>query len=112
MTTIYRRIRTTKNNNIVPIVEDGPIFTYELASPVPVEPGDIVGVELGRFCAPLEDLDNVLSLNISGTGSSYLSYRKDGSDLTFFLPSSSITPEQDFVPLIEPVVGELRVNVL
>ena len=93
-------------------MQDGQVFTYKLASPVPVEPGDIVGIELGHFCAPLEDLDNVLSHNISGTDSSYLSYRKDGSGLTFFLQSSSVIPEQDFVPLIEAVVGELRINVL
>ena len=110
---IYRQRSTTSTErNLVPHVQDGKIFTYELASLVPVEPGDIVGIELGRFCAPLEDLDNVLSHNISGTDSSYLSYRKDGSDPTFFLRSSSVIPEQDFVPLIEAVVGELRINVL
>ena len=109
--TIYGQ-RSTTERGFVTITQDGQIFTYDLASPVLVEPGDIVGIELRRFCAPLEDLDNVLSHNISGTDSSYLSYRKDGSGPTFFLQSSSIIPEQDFVPLIEAVVGELRINVL
>ena len=106
--TIYRQISTTITERN--LVQDGQIFTYKLASPVPVEPGDIVGIELRRFCAPLEDLDNVLSHNISGTDSSNLSYRKDGSEPTFFLRSSSVIPEQDFVPLIEAVVGELRIK--
>ena len=73
-----------------------------------VEPGDAVGVELGRFCAPSEDTDNVLSLNISGNGSSFLSLRRNGSGPTFFLQSSSIIPEQDFIPLIEAVVSKLE----
>ena len=105
--TVYEQRSTTERSTVtVTITQDGQKFTYELSSPVLVEPGDIVGVELGRFCAPFEDLDNVLSLNISGTGSSFLSYRKDGSGTRFFLPSTSVTPQQDFVPLIEAVVGE------
>ena len=89
-------------------MQDGPIFTYELTSPVLVEPGDIVGVGLGHLCAPLECFDNVLSFNVSGTGSSYISYQQDRSASTFFLQS---TPEQDLVPLIEAIVGELTVNI-
>ena len=105
--TVYEQRSTTERRTVtVTITQDGQTFTYELSSQVLVEPGDIVGVELGRFCAPFEDLDNVLSLNISGTGSSYLSYRKVGSGTRFSLLSTSVTPVQDFVPLIGAVVGE------
>lgn len=44
-----------------------------------VQPGDIVGVALGISCA--ENFDNVLSLNTSGTGSSY---KQDRAGLKFF----------------------------
>ena len=108
--TTYKRISTTERSEAT-VIQDGQIFIYELSSPVFVEPGDIVGVELGHFCAPFEDLDNFLSLNISGTGLSYLSYRKDGSGSIFSLRSSSITPEEDFVPLVQAIVGKLRVDI-
>ena len=108
--TIYERVSTTESG-IVTVTQDGPIFIYELASPVLVEPGDIVGVEIERLCIQSEDYDNVLSFNISGTGSSYLSYRQEGPESTFYLQPLYSTTEQDFVPLIEAVVGELMVNV-
>ena len=111
ISTVYEQISTTERD-IVTVTQDGPIFTYELTSLVPVKVGDIVGIELGHLCALLEDFDNIPSLNVSSTGSSNFSYRQDRSGATFFLHSSSITPEQDFVPLIEAVVGKkLRVNV-
>ena len=108
--TVFQRRSTTERSRVT-IMQDGPIFTYELASPVLVEPGDIVGVELERLCIMSEDFDNVLSFNISGTGSSYLSYRQDGPESTFYLHPLYATTEQDFIPLIEAVVGELIINV-
>lgn len=108
--TIYDRISTTERG-IVRVTQDGSIFTYELTSPVLVAPGDIVGVEIERLCIRSEDFDDVLSFNISGTGSSYLSYRQEGPESTFYLQPLYSTTEQDFVPLIEAVVGELMVNV-
>ena len=108
--TVYQRLSTTETN-IELILQDGPIFTYELASPVQVKPGDIVGIELGLSCSLSEDFDNVLSLNVSGTDSSFLSYRRQSSGSTFFLQSPSITIEQDYIPLIEAVVGKQTVNV-
>ena len=106
--TIYERQSTTERNTVI-VRRDGPMFIYELATPVLVQPGDIVGVGLGLSCARSESFDNVLSYNISGTGSSYLSYRQDRSGSTFFLQSSSITIEQDLVPLIGAVVSKLTV---
>jgi hypothetical protein len=110
-TTVYDRISTTERN-IVTITQDGPIFIYDLASPVVVEPGDVVGIELEYLCIESEDYDNVLSFNISGTGSTYSSYRQAGSESTFYLePFYCGTPEQDLIPLIDAVVGELMINV-
>jgi hypothetical protein len=106
---VYDRISTT-GRNIVTITQDGPIFTYDLASPVVVEPGDVVGVELEYLCIESEDYDNVLSFNISGTGSTYLSYRQAGSESSFYLEYA--TPEQHLIPLIEALVGELTVNII
>ena len=105
--TVYDRISTTEGS-IVTITQDGPIFTYELASPVPVEPGDTVGVVLQYLC---EDYDSVLSFNISGTGSNYLSYRQAGPESSFYLePLYIATAEQHLIPLIEAVVGELTLK--
>ena len=87
------------------------MLIYELASPVLVQPGDIVGIGLGFSCAKSESFYNVLSYNISGTGSSYLSYRQDRSGSTFFLQSPSTSTVQDLVPLIRAVVSKLTVNV-
>ena len=105
--TVYDRISTTEGS-IVAITQDGPIFTYELASPVPVEPGDTVGVVLQYLC---EDYDSVLSFNISGTGSNYLSYRQAGPELSFYLePLYYATAEQHLIPFVEAVVGELTLK--
>ena len=110
MDTVYDRISTTEGS-IVTITQNGTIFTYELASPVPVEPGDTVGVVLQYLCIESEDYDNVLSFNISGTGSNYLSYRQAGSESSFYLePLYYATAEQHLIPLIEAVVGELTLK--
>ena len=99
---MYEQLSTTVGK-MVTVRKDGPIFTYNLATPVQVQPGDIVGVATGFSCG--ENFDNILSWNVSGNGSSYLSYRQDGARFTFYLSSPSITTEQDFVPLVEAVVG-------
>ena len=107
---VYDRISTTERS-IVTITQDGPIFTYDLASPVLVEPGDTVGVVLEYLCIESEGYDNVLSFNISGNGSTYVSYRQAGPESTFFLePLYSATAEQHLIPLIEAVVGKLIVE--
>ena len=102
---IYKRLTTTEGNT-AEITQVGPIFTYELRSPAQVQPGDVIGVELGLSCSFTEGFDNVLSVNISGTGSSsFLSYRRPTSRRIFVLQPSSIITEQDYIPLIEAVVG-------
>ena len=103
--TIYLRQSTTAGNT-QRILQDGTLFTYVLASPVQVQPGDIVGVEQGTSCSLSEFFDNILSRNISGTNSTFLSYRSSQPGSTFFFRISSTDREQDFIPLIEPIVGK------
>ena len=105
--TFYERLSTTEGNTAT-LTQAGQIFTYELDSPVQIKPGDIVGVELGLSCSLSETFDNILSLNVSGTGSSFLSYRRQTFGSTFFL-QSSIATEQDYIPLVQAVVGKLTV---
>ena len=108
--TTYQRQSTTAGNT-QRILQDGTLFTYVLASPVQVRPGDIVGVEQGTLCSLSEFFDNLLSLNISGTTTTFLSYRSPLPGSTFKLRISSTDREQDFIPLIEPIVGKWTVNV-
>ena len=77
-----------------------------MASPMVVEPGDIVGVMLQRSCI---NYDDILGLsNISGNGSTYNSYGQARLGSEFDLCNA--TSERDFFPLIEALVGELTVN--
>ena len=115
---VYKRLNTTAGNT-GKIVQDGPIFTYELASPVQVQPGDIVGVERGtsESCSFTERLDNILSLNISGTDLTFSSYRNsEFSGSLFFLQPRTIAGvnrEEDYIPLIEPIfIGKQTVNIV
>lgn len=101
---IYDKIGTTETSDFT-ITQDGLIFTYELALPMVVEPGDTVGVVLKRSCI---DYDNILGLNINGTGSTYYSYGQAGLGLEFNLRDT--TSQKDFIPLIEALVGELTVK--
>ena len=107
---VYSRLSTT-GTNLDTVTQEETIFSYQLASPVQVKPGDIVGIELGFSCASSEGFDNIMSENISGTGSSYLSYRRAASGSLFFVQSSSVTAEHDYIPLIEAVVGKLVIDV-
>jgi hypothetical protein len=102
-TTTYDRISTTQRSRINFVAQEGAIFTYGLASPVVIEPGDIVGVMIRRSC-------NVLSFNATGivNDSTSLSYGRDGSNSTFNLDGT--TPSQNLSPLIGYQVGELIVK--
>ena len=101
--TVYRRLSTTER--LRRITRDGPIFTYELASPVQVQPDDIVGVEL-KFdlfsCSITGGLSNILSLDLSRTGTISQSYRQFAIESTFRV----IYP----VPFIRPVIGKIINN--
>ena len=108
-TIIYDQIRRTTEKRLSDIIitQDRSVFTYELASPMVVEPGDIVGVMLQRSCI---DYDDILGLsNISGNGSTYNSYGQAGLGSEFDLRNA--TSERDFILLIEALVGELTVNI-
>ena len=83
------------------------MFTYELISPVEVLPGDIVGVEMG-FISFGGTSNNVIALNISGSRSTSMSYRKSGGGPSFILQSTLNIRERDIVPLLQAVIGELH----
>ena len=104
--TVYERLSTTENN-MARITRDGPIFIYELASPIQVQPDDIVGIEIGHSCFPSESIDDVLGLDISGTGSEFVSYRRQIFTLIFSTETMPHDVETDYIPLIEAVVGRL-----
>ena len=101
--TVYRRLSTTEGARIT---SDGLVFTYELASPVQFQPGDIVGVDLSSYtCSIFGGFDNILSLDINGTGTISQSYRQFGTRSTFRV--SSRDQFTNLVPFIQPVIGKL-----
>lgn len=108
-TSFYAQTSTTNGNTARTVVE-GSIFTYELATPVQVQPGDIIGVEISSMCMMVEIYSNVLTLNVSGNSStSTMSYWRLGGGTQFYLESSGSTiyDEQGYQPLIQATVGKL-----
>ena len=100
--TLYRKLSTTQGARVT---SNGSIFTYEFASPVEVLPDDIVGVEMDPFTCPIfGSFDNILSLDIRGTGSISQSYRRIGTGLTFYVTQNPISY---LVPFLQPVLGKL-----
>ena len=104
--TEYERVSTTERNT-ASVTEDESFFTYELAKPVQVEPGDIVGVELDTFCGTSVAFDNILSVNVSGSGQTFSSYWRVSSSRSFHLEFSA-EMEQDFIPLIQAITGQFN----
>ena len=101
--TVYRRLSTTER--LRRITRDGLIFTYELASPVQVQPDDIVGVELESdfsSCSITGGFSNILSLDLSRTGTISQSYRRFVIDSAFRV--------NYLVPFIQPVIGKIINN--
>lgn len=88
------RLRRITNNNS--------IITYELASPVQVEPDDIVGIELqtdSRCSLSNTGPGNILSLDLSSTDKISQSYRHFVIDSNFRATY--------LVPFIQPVIGKI-----
>ena len=104
--TSYDRVSTTERNAGRPS-RNGAVFTYELISPVEFLPGDIVGVEMG-FISFGGTSNNVIALNISGSGSTSMSYRTSGGGPSFILQSTLNIRERDIIPLLQAVIGELN----
>ena len=75
------------------------MITYELTSPVQIEPGDIVGIEQeSNFCS-YTGLGNILSLDLSSTDKISQSYRQSEVQPNFRATY--------LVPLIQPVIGKI-----
>ena len=106
--TSYDQVSTTERNAARP-TRNGSIFTYELTSPVEVLPGDIVGIEKG-FISFGGTSNNVIALNVSGSGSNSESYRSSGSGPSFILQSPLNTREQHYIPLLQAIIGELTIK--
>ena len=101
--TVYRRLSSTEG--VRRSTNDGLVFTYEFPSPVQFRSGDIVGVELNSFtCSIYGGFDNILSLDISGTGMTSNSYRRVGTGSKFIV---SQNPYTNLVPFVQPVIGKL-----
>ena len=99
---VYRKLSTTQGAHVT---SNGTIFTHEFASPVEVLPDDIVGVEMDPLMCPIfGGFDNILSLDIRGTGSISQSYRRIGTGLTFYVTQNPISY---LVPFLQPVLGKL-----
>ena len=106
---VYEQISTTNGNTAGVSMMNGSIFAYELARPVLVQPGDIVGVEsASRVCANFYVFNNILSLNVSGNSStSSVSYMRSGTRRTTFpMESPDVYHKKDYLPLIYAVMGE------
>ena len=106
---VYGRVSTTQDNIARVRVTNGSIFTYELTTPVPVQPGDIVGIEIPSTCGLFEIYNNVLSLNVTNTSStkSSFSYSRFESGSVFQLESPLTHHQEGYHPLVEAVIGEL-----
>ena len=103
----YEQVSTTDRNTArVTVEDDGSTFTYELANLVRVQPGDFVGAEIScsTFVGSADRL-NVLGLRNSGNGS--VSYGRSPSGSLFFIQTSIGFQENDFLPLIQVVMGTL-----
>ena len=97
---------TDENLRYLTFSLDESVFTYELTRPVEVQPGDIVGISKGVLCRSSDNFDNILSLNISWSNSTDISYRGFYGGTRFFLESPFRATENDLVPFIMPVFGK------
>lgn len=107
----YERVSTTNRNTArVRVDEDGSTFTYELETPVQVQPGDFVGADISCFSRiGSTDKLNLYGLRNSGDGS--VSFGRSGSGSLFFVQPPLTFQENDFLPLIQVVMGTLNLKI-
>ena len=102
-TGLYTQTATTEFGSIIASVKvDESVYTYKLAAPMEVQPADIVGIETQLGCTPTDTSVDVLSLNVSENEITVLSYWTS-------LNSSLLFSETDIIPLVTPVIGQLRI---
>lgn len=107
--TEYEQVDATdKNVRRLTFGRDESVFIYELIKPVQVQPGDIVGISKSVLCRSPDNFDNILSLNISWSNSTNISYRRYSGGTQFFLESPFTVIEDDLVPLVMPVFGKFN----
>lgn len=67
----------------------------------------VVGVEIDDSCGSLQTFDNILSLNVSGSGSTSTVYRRSSTSSLRLTPSSPtvfIFTMNHLIPLVTPIV--------
>ena len=87
----------------------GQVYTFELVNPVQVEPGDIVGIETELLCPNSNNFDNIRSVNVSGSDSDVLSYRRSTVS-TLYTLNPLTTTTQPVIPLLIPVYGQFDLS--
>ena len=98
--------RSSTDGNMATFDVDGSIFTYKLSTPAIVQPGDILGVDIDDLCRNTQTFDNILSLNVSGIGSTTRVYRRptSSSRLNPSLFSVSVFTMNTLIPLVTPII--------
>ena len=107
-TTVYIRESTTDRNTArVTVEDDGSTFTYELATPVRVQPGDFVGAE--SMCLFFREPASTLYVQgLYDNENGSVSYRQSERG-SFFYVGSTVLAESNFLPLIQVVIGMLGI---
>ena len=103
--TAYRPISTTEDN-LARIEINDPFLTYTMATPAQVQSGDIVGIGMGFRCAPFGTPDNIMSLNVSRSGSNILSYIQPRRGSIFYLNRFTTSNKTNLIPLIQVAIGK------
>ena len=104
----FRRVsRTNSSVANVTVSENGSVFTYELNSPLQIEPGDIVGIEVVSNSP--RNTKNILSLDVTDKGKGFLSYMRPFRFNLGFRPRDIY--EQYRAALINVVMGKLLINI-
>lgn len=101
--TAFNRVSTTEGNTATFNVNEM-FFTYDLDTPAIVQPGDIVGVEIDNLCGSLQNFDNILGLNVSGSGSTSTVYRRSSTPSRLTVSSVSVSTMNSLIPLVTPIV--------
>ena len=106
--TAYEQVSITNETLSTIRMKEGSVFEYNLAIPIEVEPGHIVGIRLplnmetrhSRTSKPL-----FLEL-LSGNASMYSYIKLENSTLVVIPPAEVVPPLQTFIPLISVRIGE------
>ena len=105
--TTYERVSIT-SNTLSTVINRGSVYEYNLPTPVAVQPGDIVGIQMPlHMIARQSWTTKPLFLDLVRGNASLNSYSKpENSTVVVIPPPEIIKPLQTFIPLISVVIGE------